>query len=1495
MVGGEPGTITLRAKTFARLDKLKQQQQQGGAATNDGSVEGTFSGSSSASGSTAFSSFSPAGLQPASWPTSSSTSDPWASSANTSHDPRLQLSNNKLLSVPALSDATKETTSAPATVTVHGSTTTKPKAIHQARRPMMILPEVCTSSTTATLVADSIRDGHSASKIASEEIKGSLVLSSLHPGQTDASNGTTASTTATSLSALAAVVLDVQTLGNAVSASSPCSELGQPMTASAMPEISVSVSPPSKPLDGTASPADDRSNLQNGLISAEVQQLPPPMLPIIEHGGPISPLVTSSLPPRSSEPYNEYEASSSHPGLVNLGNTCFLNSILQATSATRALRDLVTGEFLGPAVGELLAADASDGSDGWPESSAYASTSTPEEKHKIQVLRRMQMHWDALREQSPALMVCDDEYGRGKSPSWPIATNGKTDEQSHEQKSVELTAADMPMTMALLHLLVKTWNFKTPAATTLDSNTNPSSSTSFLRKVTPSSNSSNGSGAAPPTTLNPKELLKSLGKAYEQYNDYEQQDCHEVLRLLLDSCRMEEIDVIKKLRPTPLTDEGNKEGTPSSDGSIKSIRGDEAHVALERPLRPLVDVVFAGKLASMIICQGCGYVSHTYEDFYDLSLSIRPDLEPRQRKRDRFFRLAERWARRSSTPTNAAAAAAGTSFTASTAAAIRAGAGSAALPSGPVSPHQASPSASLNLPPRPVSAYDARTRKSVGLPKRDAQKHDAVASAAAAVHNGSAESDGHQADADWRSSSPAEPPAKPKGWAAWGLGNGGGALDGQRRRRMSAEASTLSSLKALPAAGGGGGECEGAPVVRDRFFGLRKPSQRKKKKEHKAASGMDSGTETEMATLSLAPVPVRAGGLDFSNYSIEPKCEEDHSESETENSKPFMPMVKRVPSGLSNRLFRSRSGAKSPVSEDGGNIISVLESAANRTNAAQLVAPSRDGSPAPQTLAPATALSTSRPPSSARNTPDHIVFKEADKKSKTQVERELVAPHLIYISRILSSAPAVVPQAGHLLSARASLSGWARHYSRHTPLTVSDVITAAAAAAQKSLAGNTPQHLFEKALSSYDSTPAASQSAVQLAQQGTGLVAALNQFTSTELLEEENAFKCKRCWRIEHDRRTGRLDTARPHFQTRSSTSGREDDLSDDESDPKKPVSDLVFVSGSEVMKASSSAGSVVNELQPYKPHPPLERIESLAEPPTLQPKSLPISAPPLSEVPREAGDILEAGSEAIASVSATEPERPVESKAERERRKEKQTVLRSALKRYLIAHAPPVLVIQFKRFQSLNPLKGTQSFKKIDDMVTFPEFLDLGPWLAPPKEEYDRYGCLKPSSDPIALEAEALRLQQDLEADRGRAERKASGSKMDRWMWRSRSPSSRPPGSESSDAPGGDIAADAEDNQHPKLPPASSQYRLYAVVVHQGSMSSGHYTAYVLSDRVRFKSPAARDQNGDELVQHLVPQDKERDLRRGWVFCSDDTIRGASWEEVAKSKAYMLFYERML
>ncbi len=64
-----------------------------------------------------------------------------------------------------------------------------------------------------------------------------------------------------------------------------------------------------------------------------------------------------------------------------------------------------------------------------------------------------------------------------------------------------------------------------------------------------------------------------------------------------------------------------------------------------------------------------------------------------------------------------------------------------------------------------------------------------------------------------------------------------------------------------------------------------------------------------------------------------------------------------------------------------------------------------------------------------------------------------------------------------------------------------------------------------------------------------------------------------------------------------------------------------------------------------------------------------------------------------------------------------KQVVPRRMYKRYLISRPPPILVIHLKRFQQTNKLYG--GFKKLDEFVAFPEYLDLAPFLAPRREDF--------------------------------------------------------------------------------------------------------------------------------------------------------------------------------
>lgn len=198
-------------------------------------------------------------------------------------------------------------------------------------------------------------------------------------------------------------------------------------------------------------------------------------------------------------------------------------------------------------------------------------------------------------------------------------------------------------------------------------------------------------------------------------------------------------------------------------------------------------------------------------------------------------------------------------------------------------------------------------------------------------------------------------------------------------------------------------------------------------------------------------------------------------------------------------------------------------------------------------------------------------------------------------------------------------------------------------------------------------------------------------------------------------------------------------------------------------------------------------------------------------------------------------------------------SIARRALKRYLIAEFPPVLVFHLKRFRMTSSKSGLfsgpserQQFRKVDDVITFPELLDPSEWQAPPREEYDRAGKLK-------------------------AVPPRTGSNHTK---------PAPHESEATDAP---------------------LYRLFAVIAHHGStMQGGHYTTFVRSDRCANYSPTTwSEPTANSKKQSSEPADAKdqpahQRVERQWVHCSDTAVRASSLEEVMKCKdAYLLAYER--
>jgi len=176
---------------------------------------------------------------------------------------------------------------------------------------------------------------------------------------------------------------------------------------------------------------------------------------------------------------------------------------------------------------------------------------------------------------------------------------------------------------------------------------------------------------------------------------------------------------------------------------------------------------------------------------------------------------------------------------------------------------------------------------------------------------------------------------------------------------------------------------------------------------------------------------------------------------------------------------------------------------------------------------------------------------------------------------------------------------------------------------------------------------------------------------------------------------------------------------------------------------------------------------------------------------------------------------------------------MRRTFKRYLIAKAPPVLVVHLKRFQQLSKTSSAifGNLKKLDDVVPFPEYLDLSAYLAPRREDFS-----------------------PAKGDRGRHLYTHAAA--------------------------------------PIEPQESCLYRLVSVVVHIGNMLGGHYVAYTaLSD---LPSTAETKAPTTPSEATTLPTKSTKTSPRRWCYISDTIVRTATLDEVLKSKAYICMYERL-
>ncbi|RXK38581.1 hypothetical protein M231_04087 [Tremella mesenterica] len=419
-----------------------------------------------------------------------------------------------------------------------------------------------------------------------------------------------------------------------------------------------------------------------------------------------------------------------------------------------------------------------------------------------------------------------------------------------------------------------------------------------------------------------------------------------------------------------------------------------------------------------------------------------------------------------------------------------------------------------------------------------------------------------------------------------------------------------------------------------------------------------------------------------------------------------------------------------------------------------------------------------------------------------------------------------------------------------------------------------------------------------------GLIDALRDFTAVEVLEGENAFACKKCWKLKKvlsKRRSGRHEATVPEEDERLlelspiiSTSRLPPPAisilsSPSFSDESLPVGSVSISNTSDFIGRSKSLSSQGSKLlrspSPLRKHyevstnpipktaspdpsdlsitsnnsiTPVTSITSNSSIPlrtsisSSNPNRRPSDDPSL--VRTQTVDTTDADSDGLSCSDFSSDEETITTAAIPlispglkpklpGKKKSSHYVMRRAFKRYLIATAPEVLVFHWKRFKQTHKGSMFYSFtdlKKVDDFISFPPKLDLAPFLAPNRSDYK---IVQTTAGP-----RAPYMDWTLEAG-------------------------------------------------PKLEPV--MYKLYAVVVHLGTMIGGHYIAYCLVDPDKMFSSKSDEPPIDDLNSLSVsstPQNGSiiKEDNRIWCYCSDTEIRRAEEAEVLASSAYLCFYEKI-
>ncbi|KAG0241622.1 Ubiquitin carboxyl-terminal hydrolase 16 [Actinomortierella wolfii] len=397
----------------------------------------------------------------------------------------------------------------------------------------------------------------------------------------------------------------------------------------------------------------------------------------------------------------------------------------------------------------------------------------------------------------------------------------------------------------------------------------------------------------------------------------------------------------------------------------------------------------------------------------------------------------------------------------------------------------------------------------------------------------------------------------------------------------------------------------------------------------------------------------------------------------------------------------------------------------------------------------------------------------------------------------------------------------------------------------------------------------------------------LVQFTSVDVLDEENRFACENCYKIL------RGGNDKKSVDEKASALEKDDEAEKAEKaekaeEEKKEKKD----EDEEKKKKDESAEETDKDTSEEEPKMDVDAAESDDTDVEEEEEELTDSLGNTIERPSKKGKAVAKSSDVSGAQKTGKESQPKE---------EPKYLKRKAFKRYLVASLPPTLVLHLKRFETAGSRFGMM--RKIDDHVEIPEELDMSPFCIPKKviEEED--------------------------------EPKKEGEQQEQ----------------------SSVVVEDQEN-------VSKKYRLYGIVVHQGTLGSGHYTNYVLSSKVetlnaqvealnksasattvastgsapsnassalmpdiplaemlaqqQAKKKGGKKGKGSAAAQaaqaaqtaaaketssasETVPAEEAKTVEpqpdaRQWLYCSDTHVRLSSLEEALNSNAYLLFYERV-